>query len=374
LSGSFGIRELQTGDEKKIFGLYEAMPMDTGGFRLVYDRSPEFSRLLGYQSSNHRTYAGFKGEKLCAFGSLSWGPRFVGGKMRTVAYLGDLRAVFDRETARGWRGFYGDLVERVLTEPEFGPSAHLFTAILKENAAALRSLVSRRKGNGFEYRLLKEITMVNVLFRKPWQARRFPRAWKLERGISEAELRAFLSSCEKRKLFGYAFDAAPDDELARRRAVWPGCDPARFLVVRDQRGELLACTLPFAPSEAKRMRITRAALPARLAFLGLGMLGAGTPKVGESLKTLYLSHLCFAEGLGMEARASAVSAFLDELYDRGMNRGYQLVSLCDQHKIRSGLDRFFTLKTDVQLFEVGRPGFEPASVPEEGIGFEMALV
>lgn len=379
------LAHLKKEEYASVFDIFESSPMKVGGLDLVYDRSPNFEELLDCQSEHHYTFVVRREERIRALGSVSWGPRFVQHhqeattKKLNVSYAGDFRALFEREAAVAWRRFYSDLMDVIFTSSEFGPSKYLLTAVLKDNEIALRNIVQHgRKQIKFTYDLLKEIQMVNFFFRKPWAFRRAPADWVVKRPVATEEKpwREWLASQHQQMNFGYDFSEAPGNEWDRRKTVWPEWNFRNFLSVYNEHEQRVLMTMPWAPTAAKRMRVTSGTFGAKALYKAFRWVGFNSPTVGETFKTLYLTHFCFSKESTIEERRNGLLALLEYLRSQRVFERYNMVSFADQWNLVDGPEfaAYFVQKTGVNLYLVRRPEDEPTLFSEADIDFEMALV
>jgi hypothetical protein len=292
-------------------------------------------------------------------------------------YIGDFRVKPDRKVAVGWRHCYPNLLRIFKSESEFGPTEWVYTGILVDNVAARRSLAENRPSNGFFYHPLATHAMVNTLIR-PFRPFRKTIEGRLVRGneVGETRLRAFLDHANRSLFLGYDFSSEPGNEWDRRQKLWPNYAIEHFFVWLDKDGDILACTLPWSPSEAKRMRVDRLGRGAAILFRWMNRLGLRAPKIGKSFSTLYLTHLVFAPDLGRPKRAEAIAAFVDEAFRLPQIRDYHMVSYADPSGLRGepALKNPLTQITNAELFLVTLSATPPVIPPNEGVAFEMALV
>lgn len=352
-------------DEQKVQDLMSTAPMKVGGLELVYDRSPEFQRLLQYQGAEYLTVLGKspKGELMGLF-SLSFTKKWVSGIPRRCGYIGDFRVAPSRQAAVAWRKSYPEILKRLQQESD--DPVYFLTAILKKNAEAQRALVNPKKDLGFYYRQIQDLDMVNVYARLPLPKKS---GYKVFRATpdDETSLREFLHQNEKNKDFGSLFDKGPDDAWSFRSLHWPDFKIQNFLVLKDQNGKIVACTMPWNPSKAKRMTIRRAPRSLRMFFSVLRAFGLRLPSVGESLSTYYLTHFCTSSEINLKETRSAFLHWCFEHIKDATMFSYAAASSCDQ--LPTG---FIQQKVGVLLYTVStQPDAQPF---KSEIGFEMGLV
>lgn len=370
-------RIFRPSDEESIHAMLSETPMHVGSMELIYDRRPLFRGQLDYQAAHHITTVADVGGEIRGFGSYSWGKRLVGGRTTHAMYIGDFRVKRDRRVAVGWRACYPNLLKIFGTDPEFGPCEWIYTGILSDNIAARRSLTENRASNGFYYHPVADFAMVNTFFRPVHPFRKYTDA-RLVRGneVGESKLREFLDQANRALFLGYDFGPGPENEWDRRRNAWPGFTADRFFVWLDPNGNILACTLPWSPSEAKRMRVNRLGRGAGLFFRLMSGLGFRAPKLGKPFKTLYLTHLVFRPGLDRNIQAKAIAAFIEEAFRLPDIGEYHMVSYGDPSGLRHliPLRNPLTQVTGVELFLVTLSAAPPILPPHDGVAFEMALV
>lgn len=350
-------------DRAEVLELFARSPMHVAGLELVYDRSPDFSRLLECQGHDFVSFAGHHHGRKCFLASVSLERRWVDGRPANVAYVGDFRTDGSRAAALLWRREYRNLIAALKALPE-RPEV-ILTTILGGNAEALRNLAEPRRTFGVRYDEVAELEMVNTYARWPW-ARSSNVVTEPARPEDETELRHFLFEREKTRPFGLVID---DELWARRARTWPGFRTENFLVQRNARGNLVACTLPWDPGFAKRMTVRRAPVTLRAAFAGLRGLGWPLPRVGESLSALYLTHLNFADEAD---RGLSLKSFVEHAR-RGHPRAH-FVSFAADAESAGPMRGWIQQRVPVRLFTVS----DESKVAEPPVArtpsFEMGLV
>ncbi|MBK9323771.1 MAG: hypothetical protein IPM97_12650 [Bdellovibrionaceae bacterium] len=355
-------------DNEDLLAFMEKSSMRVGGIELLYDRAPNFSRLLRCQGSQYLTFvARNKQKKILGFFSISTTQKWVYGRKVVCGYIGDFRTDNSRQSALLWRRSYARILGAVQNEKSLGAPSYFLTAILKNNLEAVRSLATSKRDFGFQYNFLQDVEMVNVygflpLVKKP--------QLNVEQAKPEdlLALKKFLNQNEKNKMFGSIFDDSEADAWAYREKTWNDFSVDQFLLIRNKEREIVACTLPWDPGGAKRMKVLRAPWVLRAVFRGLAFCRFNTPKVGESLRTTYLTHLNIAEGIKKD---EVIRAFLAWVFQT--HRSVHMVSFSDDTGFSKGMRSCISQRIPVALYAVTLGGDASFTAPLN-VGFEMGLV
>ncbi|QDK38633.1 hypothetical protein [Bdellovibrio sp. NC01] len=353
-------------DNQKVLDFMNAAPMRLSGIELLYDRSPSFPRLLECQAAKYMTVMGWQKERVSGFFSMSVQQKWVHGQKASCAYIGDFRTDGTRAAAKLWRKAYAEILNLIKADESFDRPQYFLTAILKKNIEALRSLTSSKKDFGFYYEFLKEVDMVNVYGRLPWY-----RSSKLAAVAAQPEdlpvLKKFLQMNETRKLFGAIFDDSADDCWNYRSSAWQGFALEKFLLIKNQAGQIVACTLPWSPGFAKRMTVVKAPVVLRALFKTLRFCGLNMPGVGDNLETIYLTHLNIHESVDA---SEAVKAFAE--YTFKSEKAAHMISFSDEWGLQNKIKGWVEQRVPVLLFAVST---DKKRVSDgSSVSFEMGLV
>lgn len=363
-------------DQGSIESFFKAQPINLSGLELIQDRSPDFFSLLrarGHASASLTARLGASRE-LWGLGSISVREGFFNRAPARVAYLGDLRMLLSRSTARVWRQLYSQILQDVADELKV---AGFLTAIVGDNKAALRSLVSRRNSE-FVYEPLGRMRLLGILGRKGWLAngRRKLEAERLSVGVeAEAEFRRFSSLRAREIRHGWV--ETPTTGVP--------------IVLRNRHGETKIVARLVSPNPMKRLRVQSVDWRAQAVFQAMCLTGAPAVSAGSGLPTTYLSWVCYgAELTPVEKRHALIElidvclqneAVANELSTLGLVSQMLLVPDTIGLSLRE-LGGRLHYSTPVELFEV-RPGSDGASAnpaPDlrgqvlQDIGFEMSLL
>ena len=357
-----------THDQADVFHLMETSAMTAGTMDLIYDRTPDFESLLRCQSSLHCTVIGRNPKKnIFALVSFSFSQKWIQGIKNPCAYVGDFRTDFSRYSTLQWRQIYLNLLRSLQNDKNFGSPKYFLTAILKKNLTALRVLVQPKKDLGFYYQQIAEVAMVNV-FGFLWGAPAPKYELQAATHQDEAAIREFLNLQEKEKNFGSVFDQSEADCWNERKKSWPHFSIENFLIIKDSSNKIIACTLPWNPDFAKRMRVQKLSLSLKIVFKFLNFLGVSAPLENENLKIIYLTHLNIAPSI---SKAEAVYAFLRKV--RKLHPEVHMISFSDENGFSKKLKSLIRQSTPVLLFSVSLKSDHKLSKSAK-VGFEMSLV
>lgn len=352
-------------DEREIQTLFEKYPMHLPGFDLIYDRSPDFFSLLRARGEAHVVVTGgMKGSpELLGLGAVSIREGYIAGAKARVAYLGDLRVVPNRKTFRLWRTIYSRLIEEI--SRELGVETFL-TAILGDNAMALRSLVERRNSD-FLYESVGQVRMINVL--GAWaplpESRKLKDAGLVVTWGNDEAYREFVQTHSPRVRHGYT---QPQES-------------GLPLLVSDRDGQTVVALRLVSPDPMKRMRVANVSAAMQVA-VQVARRMAGTAKDG-SLSTAYLANQVFHSEASAVQRRLAIMQAVEACYRepvRELLKSRTMLVIPDSVGLGvRDLRGRLTASTRVQIFEVRSKNFTPsldqsAPISVQNLGFEMALV
>lgn len=361
VAGTIDARLATSEDEPEIRKLFEKYPMSLPGFNLVYDRSPDFFSLLRARGEAHvAVTGGLKGSKeLLGLGAVSVREGYIAGSRTRVAYLGDLRVIPNRKTFRLWRTIYSRLIEEI--SRDLGVETFL-TAILGDNALALRSLVERRNSD-FLYESIGQVRMINLL--GSWAP--LPESGK----IKDAGLQAFWKDESAYR----DFSAAQASRM--RHGYTQPLESGLPLVIKDRAGDVQLGVRLVSPDSMKRMWLSDASgvMRAVMKLAGVGKESA--------LSTVYMSGLIFRSEASAVQRRLALMAAIEACYSepiKGLLRKRTMLVVPDSVGLGfRDLRGRVSATTRVQIFEVRSRNFTPSLDPAaliniQNVGFEMALV
>lgn len=347
------------------------------GLALAYERSPSFNALLQAQGLAFKTIISKRSGRLTGLFSVSSSPRFLDEKLVQAAYLGDFRIENDLKIAAFWRKHYGLALSLFSTEPSLNSPQVFITAILKDNKLAHKTLVENPRGHGdFRYHFLRSVEMINILSRPLpfYKASYSGYRVRYVKADEEQKLIDFIDQHEQQKILGFDFKSNQSELWRQRIAFFPQFSTTRFLVVENEYGDWIATMLPSSPDSIKRMTLRSLAWPIKIFFSTLNTFGLRLPSEGESLKTLYLTHL------NIQSRADtkkAIEAVLDFLRANGVSKNYHMISFANwwNHSWKD----YLTYSAVINLYEVTSSNQNSQLTTESNLenrvfGFEMALV
>jgi hypothetical protein len=355
-------------DQASIEALFAKLPIRFSGMELLYDRAPDFFSLLRARGSASAVITARQGvsRDLWGLGSISLREGYFGGVESRVAYLGDLRVLLSRSTARVWRQLYNQLLQDISNE--LGVKGFL-TSIVGDNTGALRSLVSRRN-NEFTYEPLGRLRLLGILGRFSLLKngrRRLDEKRSLVGAEAELEFARFYA--ERARSVRHGWKEVP-------RAGVP-------IVLKNRRGETKIAARLVSPDAMKRMRIQNIDWTTRLLFQSLRVTGVHPVVAGSSVSTTYLSWVSFGAELTPVEKRHALIEMIDvcledpRLKELGLMNWMLFVPDTIGLSLRE-LGGRFHYSTPVELFEVRSHMADAApdlrSQVLQDVGFEMSLI
>ena len=362
------LHRLAGNEQSAIAGLFAKQPIAYSGLELLYDRTPDFFSLLRARGSASAVIAARLDDSkaLWGLGSMSVREGYFDHERARVAYLGDLRMLLSRNTARVWRQLYNQLLKDVAKE--LGVRGFL-TAIVGDNKVALRSLVSRRNSE-FVYEPLGRLRLLGILGRKSLLAngrRRLDANRILLGEAAETEFTRFYG--ERAPLMRHGWCETPDVGLA--------------IVIKNRKGETKIAARLVSPDAMKRMRIRSIDWKTRAILQTLRVTGVQPPVAGTAFTTTYLSWVCFGAEMSPVEKRHALIEMIDvcleskAVQDMGIVNSMLIVPDTIGLSVRELGGRFHH-STPVELFEV-RPD-DSVVKPDlrshllQDVGFEMSLI
>lgn len=373
VSAGLQLRRATAGDNAAMCALFADVPMETE-LALSIRRDPDFTALLRLQSPDWECWVAEEEGRVEAMASLVFRDGYLGGEIRRVGYLGDLRLSPRVQGRHLLNRVYGPtLAESAAAR---GCVASL-TAVIASNERALRALTAqnRRQQGMPRYTPLRDFRIRNVHLTLP----RFPKrsAFRVRRAADAdiPALAAFLDADARRRPFGQPM---PESELRRRLAEWAGLRIESFYLAEDAAGAMVGCLAVWDAAPVKRtvvaayrgkMRSIKTWYDRFARLLRFPRL----PDPGEELRYLYATH----QAVPSEDPA-VLNALLRRVYADHRKSGYVLLSFFvpQGDPTESAFHGFQCTDLHARLFVVTPPGVEP---PPECLapgrpGFEMALV
>ncbi|HEX2207772.1 MAG TPA: GNAT family N-acetyltransferase [Longimicrobium sp.] len=372
-TGLLHLRRATPDDNAAMCALFADVPMETE-LALSIRRDPDFSALLRLQSEDWECWVAEEEGRVEAMASLVFRDGYVGGEIRRVGYLGDLRLSPRVQGRHLLNRVYGPtLAESAAAR---GCAASL-TAVIASNERALRALTAqnRRQRGMPRYTPLRDFRIRNVHLALPRLPRRS--AFRARRA-AEADvpaIAAFLDADARRRPFGQPM---PEAELRRRLREWPGLRIESFFLAEDRDGALAGCLAVWNAAPVKRTFVAAYRGKMRRVKTGYDLAARvfrfpPLPDPGQELRYLYATHQAVPSG-----DPEILRALLDRVYADHRRSGYVLLSCFapEGDPLDAAFRGFQFTDLPARLFVVTPPGVEP---PPECLapgrpGFEMALV
>ena len=369
------VRPAEPRDDAARCALFARVAMEAE-LGLSVDRAPDFDALYRLQARDWVSVVVERGGAIEGTGTILVRDGYIGGAVRRVGYLGDLRLSPRVQGRLLLDRFYGALLESV--RDRFGCELFL-TAVIATNEAALRALTARtrrsRKARRPVYTPVGDFDIRSLHLLAP---RRRPASPFPVRRAAPADIPALarlLDADARRRPFGYVFT---EEELRRRLAEWPGLAAESFLIAEGPDGAPAGCLAPWDAAPVKRTVVTSYRGSMRRVRLGYDLAATllrrdRLPRPGEAFRYRYVTHQAVPSD---DPRVLRV--LLDAAYREARAAGDHFLSVCapEAGPLEPALRGFHATSLRARLFVVSLPDVDvaPVASPAHWPGFEMALV
>lgn len=276
-------RLLTDKDNDKIIRFFNESSMETTDLKLRYERYPNFSTFLNYQSEEYFIMGGDKDKKdLKAIATMSVREGYIDGQKKRIAYLGDLRVKGGIRYSLRWQQVFGDILKYSKEMKDVNVDLFI-TAVMRGNKKAGQALVNNKR-SPYIYKKICDYKMVNLIM--PYRKISNLKNVDIRRAVhsDKIELLNFLEKQNKNKSFG--FTRAYFERVLK---VWDNFSISNFIILREN-GKIVSTTATWNPSPAKKIIVE--SLPPSLKILNkIVSPFTKTSKVGEELKVQYLNFL-----------------------------------------------------------------------------------
>lgn len=299
-------------DNDEILDFLDQISMTTERGQITTNRRPDFFKLCELQGETFRVVLMRNDDQsIGGLGVLSLFPMLIQGEKRLIGYTSDLRISpqMSRKTRVQFHKWYAEFAGRCAELTEFEGSPYLITSIFDENEAAKKSLVESKAQKNREpyYHPVFSYQNVNVMGRLPiWQ--KSPLHCECADDSDHEALLDFLTSNPQEAQFVWS------REEALRKLKLLNKSLSDFLIIRNQAGEITACTLPVSDQAYRKMIVKNLSLPTKVFGKLLPLFGRPLIKDEEPLNTAYLGFLKIKSQAPME-KCKAIQCFLQHLFD-----------------------------------------------------------
>ncbi len=286
-------------------------------------------------------------KKLQGVAVASFRPGYIAGELLTIGYLGDLRVSLNRKLIREWRKFYGKFLEKSPELEETGHCRYFQTALMSSNAYSKNNLAETKIPNLF-YKELARYQMVNII----GKFGKSPTSFQVRFAASadKEELVKFLGVDHKERLFGHDWTV----EFQRRLNEWKNFTLENWIVVRNDKGRLLAATSLWNPIASKQIVVPQipfvfSAISKMAAFVpGLDL--KPLPLAGKPIDILYLNQMSFEQGLERKEQQAILRAVIDLAFDQS----FHMLAYCDfdRDNLTRKMKGLITQKNQMGFFSV----------------------
>jgi hypothetical protein len=329
-----------TSDNLEINTFLESIPMEADSVALKYDRTPDFFQFLKEQANFSYVIKMLnKDMSIGGIGVITVRYAWVDGIKACVAYTSDLRVstTLWGRTRVQWRKYYEGIVKDAYKIKEFSQVKFFYTAIFDDNERARSALVNTK--SAFSYQAICPYRSINIYARrlclKNIKKSILPNHYSLHhQDNDQKELRRFLHVTNKEKQGGQYYDS-PDkseqDEYYRRKKVVHDYDYQKYLVVKDEDGNIISCCYPWSNNQSRKIVIEKMNTRYKIFTQVLPFIGGKKLKQGQGLKILYLIDLSFKEGISAHDKNLIICSYLQYLYKNGANKDYHIINMIDYY-------------------------------------------
>lgn len=366
-------------DNDELLEYYHRTEIATKENTITYQRGDNFFDFLKERSEHFIIFTlRDDNKKLKGIGVLSFRSGFIGGKLTTVGYLGDLRVSLDRKLIREWRKFYSSLLAKSEQIEETKLCRFYQTAVIDSNSFSKNNLVESKIPN-LLYKKMATYKMVNIIGRS-----RFNKKSEYNVRFAGHEdkdiIISFLQNDHEKRFFGYNWK----EEFNHRINNWNNFTIANYIIVSDKNNKILAITSIWNPIKSKQVLISK--LPFVLKIISTtGILAPFVklkplPRTNIPIEILYLNQISFLEVLNFDVKQTILKSIIDLVFKREFN----MLAYCDfdNDGLLKNLNGVIKQKIPMALYSVHFIDNEKKIIKNDitltpdfiSPGFEMALV
>ncbi len=334
----------------EILRFFHSMTMDTPSMSLRYDRGDDFFAYL-YQQCEKNFVITMKNDdgSIHGLGSISLIRHYINGRSEVCAYLGDLR-ISPKLSSRvrvKWKSCYAEVISKFSEIDEFEGVRYLYSAILDDNLAAMKSLL--KNNDRIIYHPLTPYETINIYGKNPLL--NISKSNLQIQDVNFEQVKHLLFGEMKSEGFHYDFSNSEFSELDRRLRTWNNFSHNSFMAVTRSSGEVVATCAPWI-CDTKKLVVTR--ISGFYKFLGnriFPLFGIPKMKEGDEIKILYLTHLTFKDDLTAIERTRALSLMINQVL-KTRRSDFHLVSFFKYPCWDLGKLPFFYQSTKATLYQV----------------------
>lgn len=364
-------------ENEELLAYYHQTELAAKESAVIYQRGKNFFDFLRERSETFFVFTlRDDSGKLQGVAVASFRPGYIHGELQTIGYLGDLRVSLNRKLIREWRKFYGALLEKSPQMEETGRCRYFQTALMSTNAYSKNNLADTKIPNLY-YKELARYQMINIIGKFGKAAGQYQ-----VRGAVPADKESIIQLMKNdhtHRLFGHDWTV----EFDRRCRTWKNFSLDNWVVVRNDKGVLLAVTSLWNPIESKQIIVPN--IP--FFFKGIdvaakfvpGLELKPLPEAGKPIEILYINQLSFTNGVDREEQQKILRTVIEFAFKKPFN----MLAYCDFE--REGLTRelkgLITQKNQMGFYSVHYKD-ESGAIRDELVindkmpspAFDMALV
>lgn len=322
-------------ENEELLAYYHQTELAAKESAVIYQRGKNFFDFLRERSETFFVFTlRDDSGKLQGVAVASFRPGYIHGELQTIGYLGDLRVSLNRKLIREWRKFYATLLEKSPFLSETGHCRYFQTALMSTNAYSKNNLAETKIPHLY-YKELARYQMINIIGKfgrttSPYQVRGAVPA-------DVEEMKTLMAADHSQRLFGHDWNV----EFERRCRSWKNFSLDNWVVVRNDKGVLLAVTSLWNPIESKQIIVPN--IP--FFFKGIdtvakfvpGLELKPLPEAGKPIEILYINQLSFKNGLDRNEQQKILRAVIEFAFKMPLPKPFNMLAYCDFE--REGLTR-----------------------------------
>ncbi len=312
------IRLARPEDNERLLELSKAIAMKLDKSLLSYDRGTDFFSFSKqhYDTSLVFCFVNPETDTPEGFGVVNKKKVYLGGHIKTVAYLSDLRALptMNKKAKKEWPTFLKTIIEKYTTWDPFSDVDEFHCIILDGNRAA--EAVLKGRTSPVSLKLLADYKVHSYIM-SPFMGLNKSK-YNFQKVVDNEladEAYHFMSRINKSKNIGFCVDKKVFSHQSQ--------------YVLKVKNKIIASFRLCPPTKDRKIIIKEASRKDRVLSRLVSLTGAcKAVKSNSKLSLLYINDICFDENLVFSERQQILKSILLDVYKNKLHKKTHAVSLC----------------------------------------------